>query len=221
MIGPLSYLDAALLAICFISGLLAMYRGLTRELLSILSWVVAAAATFYFVWFHHGLAADMAQQMGTQLRIAQIAVGALIFLIVLIIVHLITARVSDSVLDSQVGMIDRVLGFIYGVARGLLLIVIPYMFYDAFLVDPKKPETEWTWVNKSVSYPLIRDVGISIRSVLLNRLPPLPGFNSPNPPQPTGGEQQGLIIREDGTKLALAYQRTYHISVTSRQDWPA
>ena len=42
MIGPLTYLDAALLAVCFISGLLAMYRGFARELLSIVSWFAAA-----------------------------------------------------------------------------------------------------------------------------------------------------------------------------------
>ena len=33
--GPFTYLDLALLAVCFISGLLALYRGLARELLSI------------------------------------------------------------------------------------------------------------------------------------------------------------------------------------------
>ena len=38
MVGPLSYLDVFLIAISLISGLLAMYRGLTREILSILSW---------------------------------------------------------------------------------------------------------------------------------------------------------------------------------------
>jgi hypothetical protein len=46
MIGPLSYLDAALLALGLISALLAMYRGLMRELLSIVSWAVAAAAGY-------------------------------------------------------------------------------------------------------------------------------------------------------------------------------
>ena len=44
MIGPLTYLDAALIAVAFISGLLAMYRGFAREMLSIVSWLVAAGA---------------------------------------------------------------------------------------------------------------------------------------------------------------------------------
>jgi len=41
MSGPLTYLDFAVLAVCFISGLLAMYRGFARELLSIVSWIAA------------------------------------------------------------------------------------------------------------------------------------------------------------------------------------
>ena len=119
MLGPITYLDAALLAVCFISGLLAMYRGFAREMLSIVSWVVAAAAVLYFVIYHKPVAQDLAQQMGTQVAVAQIVVGAVIFLIVLIVVHLITARISDAILDSRIGMIDRVLGFIFGVAARL------------------------------------------------------------------------------------------------------
>ena len=41
MLGPLTYLDAALIGIAILSGLLAMYRGLTREVLSIVSWIAA------------------------------------------------------------------------------------------------------------------------------------------------------------------------------------
>ncbi len=46
------------------------------------------------------------------------AIGGVIFLIVLIIVHLITSRISDTVLDSRVGAIDRILGLAFGVVRG-------------------------------------------------------------------------------------------------------
>ena len=64
-------------------------------------------------------------------------VALVVALIVLIIVHLITARISDAILDSHVGMIDRVLGFIFGVVRGFILLVIPYMFYELFQPDEK------------------------------------------------------------------------------------
>ena len=146
MLGPITYLDAALLAVCFISGLLAMYRGFAREMLSIVSWVIAAAAVLYFVIYHKPVAQDLAQQMGTQVAVAQIVVGAVIFLIVLIVVHLITARISDAILDSRIGMIDRVLGFIFGLLRGFILIVVPYMFYEAFFPDPRQ---HFPWVREA------------------------------------------------------------------------
>ena len=45
---PFSWLDIILLAIMLVSGLLAMLRGLTREVLSILSWAAAALAALRF-----------------------------------------------------------------------------------------------------------------------------------------------------------------------------
>jgi membrane protein required for colicin V production len=168
MIRPLTYLDAALLAVCFISGLLAMYRGITREILSIVSWVVAGLATLYFVLNYKQIAEDMAQQMGAPVTIAQIAIGAVIFLIVLIVVHLITSRISDAILDSRVGMIDRMLGFLFGVARGFLLIVIPYMFYAAFFPEEDK---HFPWVRDSQSLPYIKGTGNAIRGALETHLP--------------------------------------------------
>lgn len=185
MIGPLSYLDAALLAICFISGLLAMYRGLTREMLSILSWVVAAAATLYFVLNYKAFAAEMAQQMGTQVAIAQIAVGAVIFLIVLIVVHLITARISDTVLDSQVGMIDRILGLAFGLARGYVLVVIPYMFFLNFFPDPKLHPK---WVRDSKSLPYLDATGKQIDGAIRGVLPRIPALTG-KPSTPAAPEE--------------------------------
>jgi membrane protein required for colicin V production len=167
-IGPLTVLDLALITVAFISGVLAMYRGLTREILSILSWVVAAGATLYFILNYKKVAEDMAQQMGTQVAVAQIAVGAVLFVIVLIIVHLITARISDAILDSRVGMIDRILGFLFGVARGFLLIVIPYMFYQSFIPNE---EEHLPWVREAESLPYIKETGNTIRSLLETYLP--------------------------------------------------
>ncbi len=163
MIGPLTYLDAALIAVCFISALLAVYRGLTRELMSILSWVAAAGATLFFVLNYKKVAEDMAQQLGTQVAVAQIAIGAVIFLIVLIVVHLITARISDAILDSSVGMIDRILGFLFGLVRGFLLVVIPYMFYASFIPDESH---HLPWIRDGLSTPYIRATGNAIRGVL-------------------------------------------------------
>ena len=95
--------------------------------------------------------------------VAQVAIGGIIFLIVLIIVHLITARISDTVLDSRVGAIDRVLGFAFGVVRGFVLVVIPYMFYESFVPNP---EQQFPGCATPVSLPYIKSTGNSFRIML-------------------------------------------------------
>jgi len=208
MLGPITYLDAALIAVCFISGLLAMYRGFTREMLSIVSWVVAAAAVLYFVLYHKPFAQEMAQQMGTQVAVAQIVVGAVIFLIVLIVVHLITARISDTILDSRVGMVDRVLGFLFGVARGFILIVIPYMFYEAFFPDPNQ---HYPWVREAKSLPYIKGTGDTVRLLLEQYMPS--SMTAPPGEQPPD-DTQGALKNPRGDELALEERVKYHICVT-------
>jgi membrane protein required for colicin V production len=174
MVGPLTYLDAALLAVMLLSGLLAMYRGFTREVLSILSWIVAAGAVVYFVFNHRAAAEQLAQQFSAPPIVALIVAGAVIFLVVLIIVHLITARISDTVLDSSIGMIDRVLGFVFGAIRGFILIVIPYMFYESF----SDPQNQYKWVQESKSLPYIKSTGATFRDVLVRFVPSSPDKDS-------------------------------------------
>jgi membrane protein required for colicin V production len=188
MLGPLTYLDAALLAIAFLSGLLAMYRGFAREVLSIISWIAALGAVGYFVLFQKPAAEQLAKsylsnmdlKQGT--TIIQIGMGAIIFLLVLILVHLVTARISDSILDSRIGMVDRVLGFIFGAVRGFVLIVIPFMFYEAFSPDPKN---QVEWVSRSKSLPLIQSTGNAFKNILVKVVP-----SSLTEPK---GEQQGAL----------------------------
>lgn len=166
--GPLTYLDVALIAVALLSGLLAMYRGLARELLSIISWIAAAAAGAWFFFTQKDLAADLFKQTELPQQIALAVLSLIVALIVLIVVHLITARFSDTILDSRVGLVDRILGFFFGIFRGFILIVIPFMFYQSFFPDE---EQHFPWVKDSVSLPYIKSTGDTIRSILVNYVP--------------------------------------------------
>ena len=61
-IGPFKLIDLLLILMVAISGLVAMYRGFTREVLSILSWAVAAVAAFYVVLYQPTWADELARQ---------------------------------------------------------------------------------------------------------------------------------------------------------------
>ena len=56
-----------------------------------------------------------------------------VFLITLLIVSIITVRISDMILDSRIGALDRTLGFLFGLGRGLIIVVVAFLFF-AWLV---------------------------------------------------------------------------------------
>ena len=185
MIAGISYLDAALVAVVAISGLVAMYRGFTREVLSILSWVAAAVAAFYVIFYQQGFAEELAKQLANppqqvHLIIARIIIGSAIFLVVLIIVHLITSHISDTVLDSRIGPIDRILGLGFGVVRGFILVVIPYMFAVSFVCKDGatraisqgcQPGELPGWIEDARSKNMIKSTGSTLFGVLHRFVP--------------------------------------------------
>ena len=168
MLGPLTYLDAILIVIALISGMLAMYRGLTREVLSILSWALAAVAAVIFALYYRHIADEVAVSLGIDKTIALGICAIGLFVLVLIIVHFITARFSETVLDSRIGALDRSLGFVFGLLRGFILVVILY-FFGTFLEQDE--EKHPYWVTQSQSLPYIKDTGNYIISVMKKVMP--------------------------------------------------
>lgn len=152
-------LDGILLLVILISAGLAMIRGFTREVFSIASWVAAAAAA-YFLW------GDLRPYVQKYVEDENLAIGisiAGIFFVTLLIVSVITMRISDFVLDSKAGPLDRTLGFVFGAARGLLLVIIAVLFLNFFIAPERQPE----WIALAKTKPWLDSMGQD----LMNRLP--------------------------------------------------
>ena len=130
---PITWLDMLLLGIMLISGLLAMIRGFIREILSIAAWAGAAAAT---VLLYGPLLPIAKANISSDLVATGVVIGG-VFLLTLLIVSSITVRISDKVLDSRIGALDRTLGFLFGLGRGLIIVVVAFLFF-AWLVPPAK-----------------------------------------------------------------------------------
>jgi membrane protein required for colicin V production len=149
----IQWLDIIVIGIMAFSGLLALARGFTREVLSLIAWGLAAVAGLLAA-FNPELVAMVGEYIKPE-RVAQVVLGAVVFLVVLIIVSLISVRLADWVLDSAAGPFDRTLGFFYGLARGFLLVVIAYLFY-VWLVPLERRED---WVRNAWSLPVIERGG--------------------------------------------------------------
>lgn len=154
-----SYLDLALIAVVLISALLSMLRGFTREILAIASWAAAAVAAYYY--YPLGVPYILPYVGGGQ----QIAMGvsaAIIFFVTLIVVSIITVKISDLILDSKVGALDRSMGFLFGAARGLLLGVVAFLFFNWLVPEKSQPE----WVHTAKTKPLLTATGEQLMAFL-------------------------------------------------------
>src|ERR1700733_6981891 len=128
------YLDIFLIAVMLISGMLAMVRGFIREVLSIAGWGAAAIAALYA--YTKLLPITKAYFSNLNDYVVTGGTVAVAFLLTLIVVSIITVRISDKILDSRIGALDRTLGFVFGLARGLIIVVVAFVFFD-WLVPPK------------------------------------------------------------------------------------
>ena len=155
---PITILDFVLLGVMLLSGLLAMIRGFMREILSIAAWGAAALVTLYS--FQKLL--PTAKTYFNNDMVATVAVIAGVFIGTLIVVSIITVRISDMILDSRIGALDRTLGFLFGLARGLLIVVVAFLFFVWLVPEKQRPD----WVTQAKSRVMLQGTGDWLMSLL-------------------------------------------------------
>lgn len=159
---PFSVLDLVVIGVVVISALLAAVRGFTRETLSIVAWGVAIAAA----WYLHPQVLPIAKQHIHNNTVALVAAIGGIFIVTLIIVSIITVKISDLILDSRIGALDRTLGFLFGAARGFLICVIGWVMLS-WLLQGKNPP----WAETARTRPALESTGESLRNSIVAMFP--------------------------------------------------
>jgi membrane protein required for colicin V production len=155
---PITLLDIILLIVMLISGLLAMVRGFMREVLSIASWIAAAVVTVYA---YPRLLPVAKQYFNNDIVAAGATIGGS-FIGTLLVVSILTIKISDMVLDSRVGALDRTLGFLFGLGRGLVIVVVAFLFFAWLVPDRSQPE----WVKNAKSRVVLQGTGQWLMSML-------------------------------------------------------
>jgi membrane protein required for colicin V production len=156
---PITFLDLILLVVMLVSAMLAMIRGFMREILSIAAWVIAALAAIYF---SPRLMPVVKSYFNLSDTPANIIAAAGLFLVTLLIVSVITVRISDMILDSRVGAPDRTLGFLFGLGRGLIIVVVAFLFFDWLVPAKSQP----AWVQSAKSKVVLDSTGAWLKSLL-------------------------------------------------------
>ncbi|MER9327093.1 CvpA family protein [Mesorhizobium sp. M0488] len=154
---PITLLDGILVGFTLVSAMLAMVRGFSREVLSVVSWAAAAAAAFFF---YKPVLPYLAPYIDNE-KIAMAASAGVVFIVALIVVSVITMKLADWIIDSRIGALDRTLGFLYGAARGVLVVAVALLFFN-WLAGAKAP----AWVTEAKSRPLLEQIGAKLESLL-------------------------------------------------------
>jgi membrane protein required for colicin V production len=155
---PITIFDGIVIGVVLFSAVLAMVRGFSREVLSIVSWGGSAVAAYYL----YPKLVPYAKHYTDDDRIAIVGSAAVVFLVALIIISFITMKIADFIIDSRIGALDRTLGFLFGAARGVLLLVVAVAFWNWLVDEPHRPD----WVNNAKSKPFLDSLVVKLEAAL-------------------------------------------------------
>jgi len=142
----LNILDASVIGIMVLSCLFAFFRGLVREVLSLSAWIGAAFVTLYYF-------TEVAAKFKPHFKSDVVAggVGALcLYIGALIGFSLLNMIILKFVKQgSEIGMLDNLLGLLFGALRGAFIVSLGF-----FMIKLALPENEYPdWLKQSITRP--------------------------------------------------------------------
>ncbi len=131
-------IDGISAGVIVLSAILAYSRGFVREAMAIAGWVGAAILAFLFAPTVQPLVKEIPvlnNFLADNCELSIVAAFAGVFALGLIVASLFTPLFSSVVQRSALGGVDQGLGFLFGVARGVLLIAVAFFVYDKASAD--------------------------------------------------------------------------------------
>ena len=120
--------DVIILVLIFISALFAFFRGFSLELLSISVWVIS-----FFGSYAYGVnLINFFNKIINNILISTAISYVVVFTIIFVIFSFLTRKFSVFIKDSYVGLIDKSLGFIFGILRGYVIVGLCFFLFDYF-----------------------------------------------------------------------------------------
>lgn len=146
MLDAFTWVDWAVVAIVTLSTLLSLLRGFTREALSLLGWIAAFVIAYVF-------AGELASRMSgliSNITARYIAAWLLLLVGVLLVTGLVSMLMVQMVRATGLGTLDRLLGTIFGFARGVMIVLVL-----VFLIRELLPPRDQVWLYQAQLMPQI------------------------------------------------------------------
>src|ERR1700753_4087079 len=143
-----NFTDFLIVLVIIVSAGYAAWRGFVSETLSIFAWAAAAFATLFF----GPKLAPVARGLFASPLLGVLVGYAAIFLVVLLPLSFMSFRFAQSVKNSPVGTLDRALGAVFGIVRGLAIIGLAYIAFSSVIPVRNQPD----WIAGAKTLPLIQ-----------------------------------------------------------------
>jgi membrane protein required for colicin V production len=153
----LTTVDIVIMIVIAVSALFAMARGLIHETFAILAWVIGGYAALRLT----PVVEPMLHGAIKPAWLEEMAVGIGIFLLIFVPLAILSGRLSAKVKSSMAGSVDRLLGLIFGIARGLAIVGLAYIAFSALVPIKDHPKT----LTNARLFPLVRTTSEVLRSL--------------------------------------------------------
>jgi len=154
-------IDYIILAVVLVSAVTGLIQGFLREVCSLVSWVLA-------VWLAWKIGPSLEPHLGGVLRQAPYGLWAgrgIVFIIVLVVGGIIGAIVSHYVRLSIFSGLDRFLGLLLGLIRGVVIVGVAMILAQQLRLDGEG------WWKKSKLLPTVQPVANLLRALAGEHLP--------------------------------------------------
>jgi membrane protein required for colicin V production len=152
----MNWVDFAILAIVGISVLISLWRGFTREALSLAGWIVAVWVALTFADQLQVLLEPYIQVPSLRLIVA----FAALFLITLLLAGFVNYLAVQVIKNTGLSGTDRMVGIFFGVARGCVVVAV------LVLVAGMTPMPQDPWWSESQLLHYFQDLAVWLRQFL-------------------------------------------------------
>jgi membrane protein required for colicin V production len=139
--------DFIAVLILAVSAIIGFVRGATREVMTVLAFILAVLISIYALRFTGPLFRDSIETGWLANALAIIVVFIAAFILIRVIGYALTRRIHTT---HALGTLDRLVGVGFGVVRALVLLGVFYLVFNA----ATPPERVPAWIKDATLYPL-------------------------------------------------------------------
>ena len=150
--------DLVVLGLLILSGLVGFIRGATRELITVIAFVLGALAAVFALRFTGPIARDAINPSWAGNAVAILIVFLIVYILLRVLGASITRRIHQT---GALGSIDRAAGVGVGLIRALVLIGVFHLVFHAATPPERLPR----WMTEAALYPLSEASADTLRVV--------------------------------------------------------